>query len=496
MATFTGYGENARKIKALNCSVMLAVVTVIGTVLYFGYKIVQPFTSQAAMFSNEEEEESVRMLMSVTARSGLNVRTEPSTEGDIVLVLKNGEKIEVLSNPSDQWVYIRCIERNNEEGYASSKYLTPAEGNDTGAGLDVDIFTDSLKSEEDINSYSFEMSEYGDAVIFVTGLQEKWDGYTYHWLCAVYKDGSEAVIAYANVRGYSVNDGPTIISVPKLDAGTYHIQMRAASSNNPLMASFTKDPYSIRILKYYHSTPLVTYDSDGIQTFQNANDVLWAYDGTGFIKLNDGECMAALMKSDKGAIVPVLIGRDEASVEYVISSTGQVVKAKGPWHYKNSDIDYYYSECRYIDKYTENWVDTSSLPMLYINTNSVMDAAEKIFDKLETLEKAKEDAKYKEEHGEIKYLLMKHGGKLKVGGVIAGVLLLWLYSARNSTKSSSGSRTYSGGSTYSGGNTYSSDSTYYSSGVELSDAERKRRDDEDFMDYIMKNMGSDWGKDL
>lgn len=147
MVKYSGYGENARKIKALNCVVMLAVVTVIGTVLYFGYKLVQPFTSQAAMSSNEEEE-TARIMMSVTANSGLNVRTKPSTEGDIVLVLKNGEKVEVLSPPSDQWVYIRCIERNGEEGYASSKYLIPAEGNDIGAELDVGTFTDNLNSEK------------------------------------------------------------------------------------------------------------------------------------------------------------------------------------------------------------------------------------------------------------------------------------------------------------------------------------------------------------
>lgn len=148
MVKYSEYGKNARKIKMLNCAIMLAVVTVIGTVLYFGYKIIQPVKSQAAMYFDEEDAESARILMSVTARSGLNVRTEPSTEGDILLVLKNGEKVEVLSTPSDQWVYIRCIERNNEEGYASSKYLTPAEGNDIGAELDVGTFTDNLKSEE------------------------------------------------------------------------------------------------------------------------------------------------------------------------------------------------------------------------------------------------------------------------------------------------------------------------------------------------------------
>ena len=67
------------------------------------------------------------MLMTVTA-GALNVRTEPSTSGDIVAELRNGEKVEVLGDPSDDWIYIRCIEQNNEEGYASAKYLAPADG--------------------------------------------------------------------------------------------------------------------------------------------------------------------------------------------------------------------------------------------------------------------------------------------------------------------------------------------------------------------------------
>lgn len=148
MAKYSRFGKNAWKIKALNCAVMLAAVTVIGIMLYFGYKIVQPVKSQAAMPFDEENTESARILMSVTAREGLNVRTKPSTEGDIILVLKYEEKVEVLSTSSDQWVYIRCIERNGEEGYASSKYLTLAEGNDIGAGVDAGTVTDDLNSEE------------------------------------------------------------------------------------------------------------------------------------------------------------------------------------------------------------------------------------------------------------------------------------------------------------------------------------------------------------
>lgn len=145
------------------------------------------------------------------------------------------------------------------------------------------------------------------------------------------------------------------------------------------MTAFTTDPYRIQLIRYYHATPL-SYSGGGIQTFQRANEVLWSFDGTGFIKLNDGDCFGALMRSNKPnrAIVPVLISTEPASVEYVISSTGETVGAQGPWHCKELGADYYYSECQYINSYTDKAVNTSSLPILYVDTNSPSSAVEQI----------------------------------------------------------------------------------------------------------------------
>ena len=277
-----------------------------------------------------------------------------------------------------------------------------------------DSVIDHLVSKDDIKCYSLEMSECGDVIIFVTGLQEEWDGYPYHWCCTVYEYDTAAVLASANVRGYSKNYGPTILSIPKLDSGTYHVQMESAGSVNPLMTTFTDDPYSIQILKYYSSTPFA-YDGDGIQTFHNANDILWTFDGTGFLKRNDGECFGALMKTKRGDCVPVLIGTEESAVEYIVSSTGEIVSAEGPFRHENSGVDYYYSNCGNIKSYTNQSPKTSSLPILFVNTTSPSIAAGEMADKM--LEEAL---------GEKEYWWLINGGKVKVACMVLIGLVVFI----------------------------------------------------------------------
>ena len=56
--------------------------------------------------------------------SSVNVRSEASTNGEILTQVNAGETVEVLGDPSEEWVQIRCIEQNNEEGYVMSQYLS------------------------------------------------------------------------------------------------------------------------------------------------------------------------------------------------------------------------------------------------------------------------------------------------------------------------------------------------------------------------------------
>ncbi len=72
----------------------------------------------------EEEETTVTMQANT---SSLNVRSEGSTNGDVLTQLSQGEQVEVLSDTSEDWVQIRCIEQDDLEGYVMTQYLDVVE---------------------------------------------------------------------------------------------------------------------------------------------------------------------------------------------------------------------------------------------------------------------------------------------------------------------------------------------------------------------------------
>ena len=261
--------------------------------------------------------------------------------------------------------------------------LMPLAYAEDASGILDGTLTDHLASKEDVKWYHFEMTEPGDAILIITGLQEHWDGYPYHWQCVIYAADQAAVITECRVRGYSQADGPSVLSAPGLAAGTYYVRMASTSSSNPLMASFTEDPYELQLLRYYPSQAAAPGSYRQIKAFRNAGDVLWAFDGTAFLKLYDGECFGALMKNSMGAVVPVLIGTDKAAVEYIVSSTGERVKAGIAWQYDPLDEEsWYYSGSGSIASYTDAAVDVPSLPMLYVGHEDLRSTAELIADQI------------------------------------------------------------------------------------------------------------------
>lgn len=74
----------------------------------------------------EEPEEVEELIMRVNGNS-INVRSEPNTSSSILTKVKKDDKVEVLGDPTGEWVQIRCIEQNNEEGYMMSQYLSNIE---------------------------------------------------------------------------------------------------------------------------------------------------------------------------------------------------------------------------------------------------------------------------------------------------------------------------------------------------------------------------------
>lgn len=74
----------------------------------------------------EEPAEPETLTMKVSA-SSVNVRSEANTDCDVLTTVKNGEQVEVLGDPSEEWVQIRCIEQDSQEGYVKSEFLTAVE---------------------------------------------------------------------------------------------------------------------------------------------------------------------------------------------------------------------------------------------------------------------------------------------------------------------------------------------------------------------------------
>lgn len=64
--------------------------------------------------------------MKVTGNT-INIRSESNTNSTVLTKVKKDEKVEVLGDPTGEWVQIRCIEQNNEEGYMMSQYLSNIE---------------------------------------------------------------------------------------------------------------------------------------------------------------------------------------------------------------------------------------------------------------------------------------------------------------------------------------------------------------------------------
>lgn len=344
--------------------------------------------------------------------------------------------------------------------------LTPwARAEDIGTAP-IDTFVDSLADSGEVKRYEFEMEEDGDAVLYIAGLQESWDGYAYHWRCTVYKADMTTAVACTNVSGYTNPDSysfPSVITAD-LDAGTYYIQMESTSSANPLMTTFTSDPYSITLVKAYHSAMARYRGGDKIQTFQNAGDILWAFDGTAFVKLNDGACFMALMDSADGAVVPVLLGTDEASVEYVVSSTGKKIDAAGPWRDEESGTDYYYSERLYVRQYTEKAIDTSSIPVAYFQTHRIGEALERICNtrRAEAQKKEKPPEPSQAEPAEKASWISEHKGLIGVFAVvIAGGFILAVAAAnRSGEQMAAKSGTVRSYSSYSAKGSYIGDTSF------------------------------------
>lgn len=291
---------------------------------------------------------------------------------------------------------------------------------------------DHLTDAEDVNWYSFTLTEKGMAVIAIQSLQEHWNGYTYNWHAAVYAADKTTLIKEVGVEGYTYT---TRLATGTLEAGDYYLRIGAVKSSNPLMAGFTDKNYSITT-----TIAFTSMKNEGpvgqTKTVSKAGEVICAIEGEIFIKCNDGEALAGLYRNKKGAVVPFLVSKDEAAVSYVVMSTGAVVDG---WSTPTKE-GYYYSYGDSIEPYVEGYQSNDDLPLYFTDTQTqaCSDVADAILEQ-QQVEKA---------GGKGKRFFQKHGKTLLIVlGVIAALVLYVIFWNR----ASGGTSTYSGtSSTYSG----------------------------------------------
>jgi len=250
--------------------------------------------------------------------------------------------------------------------------------------LSDDPVIDHLENESDVNRYTFEVAQTGDALILVQSMQEIWSGYTYYWKASVYRlDG--ALIAESNLKGANELN---VISLARIDAGVYYVEIAPVNTANPLMGGFTADPYELTLLRLYESSE-VNFD-DELQTFDKKYQIIGKIDDTYFIKAGEGTAWGAFYRNDEGAIVPMLVSESADAVNYIVSSTGQYTKAANTSSLEKDDVKYYYTSAHWIDRYTENkqkWQSKSDASYLFIDERGDATVAEEILIEVEKAEK-------------------------------------------------------------------------------------------------------------
>jgi uncharacterized protein YgiM (DUF1202 family) len=86
-------------------------------------KIDPDMTSGDLIMNIDIKADAGAKLKVTTDASNLNIRTEPSTEGEIVGKAAHDEVVTLIEKTSDSWWKVRTDD--GEEGYAFAQYLSP-----------------------------------------------------------------------------------------------------------------------------------------------------------------------------------------------------------------------------------------------------------------------------------------------------------------------------------------------------------------------------------
>lgn len=232
--------------------------------------------------------------------------------------------------------------------------------------VETQQITGNLTAADQINEHTVTVLEAGDLLITIAGLQDQWDGYTYHWKAKILAPDKTTVLAEESVRGYCGIEGyATQISLSDVEAGEYVVQMTSVSFANPLMGNFIEDPYQISVTPFYDSVPQ-TPPSDRLKKVSKAGEVICKIGDTLYVKQYDGEAIAAVCNLSAGRMVPVLVSKDRDAVAYYCSKDGKISTSNGSvTHWEG---DEYYST--YVGQTTSRGSEAGA-PMFFAQHGDV-----------------------------------------------------------------------------------------------------------------------------
>jgi uncharacterized protein YgiM (DUF1202 family) len=87
------------------------------------YNQLDPAGSGDLVMNVDIKADAGAQLQVTTESSNLNIRSTPSTDGDIVGKAAHGEVVTLVEKTDDSWWKVRT--KDGEEGYAFAQYLSP-----------------------------------------------------------------------------------------------------------------------------------------------------------------------------------------------------------------------------------------------------------------------------------------------------------------------------------------------------------------------------------
>jgi hypothetical protein len=241
---------------------------------------------------------------------------------------------------------------------ADAAAQTPAHTTfETALDLIATAVREHMEKNTDERWYKITVDGAGDAIIVVQSHMDTAE-YSENWHAEVYE--SDGV---TKVKGFDIKGGENIKScrIRAEQASTYYLRIRGLEKES----QFDAGEYTVSVVTALDGTEVDYGDCNGgLLTVDKAGTVFFGMGGTYFIKLHDGEAKVALHRKSDGTVCPILMGSTRESVEFVVSSKGNVVHSydyQSMHDYKGKV--YYYSNTESISKYTDEKVSAEDLPI-------------------------------------------------------------------------------------------------------------------------------------